>query len=790
MAEPKQRSIDLPPMLSRVLPSWVSPMWTTAERWRSVVRNQPIAIICREKLTAFLQASPWDIRAKLTDEQDALADDIRYYKEFVFKDFDTLFETMWQDALDLPIGGNVEAVRWEKNTLPVVENEDGVFQVTKSHPKGHVFEIVNIDGATLAPTFDRQFPIAQRTTDNMATPVFFSPNEVGRIVLTPRPEIKMKGYGMPPPQRIFLAISLLFRGDQYYANLLLDTPEAGVLDLIDMRKDEAEQWVSSFGSLMRGIDPLKVPVLYEHNQPAKWIPFGRPPTEMMFDSTTMKYGRITAAGYWMTLSDIGLEPGSETLAGGIRRQREMRLTGQGIVKEKTRNFINTQILPPYLEFEWVEQDDEAMSNKGRARLLNGQAFKAMIEGGILKPEEAQEQLVRDKLLSIELTAPVPALPLPLAADNQDATRDELERIPPSQGGLGDVGVRRADLGDTEISAVPRGPAHYDQLAAVLSEAFAEMGRRGGDAQLTRLIKAAARTQFAVTAKSLAGIDEGLLTEWSVERTKAWYGLSSAFDGVSSIQKADQRILDKITEMLERDGWWALPKTLSDKISTVIKGVFSEGAVVAAQLVQRFLYEEDLATSPDLIGLDFTLKNPRTIAELDANAADLVTRVNDGTKFYLKRIIVAGVDEGLSSPDIAQQIRDGGDVETILKDSGFLSGIISKAKREIGDMSRLRVDSIVNTEIARAETDGRVKQFGEIGLTRKRWAHTGPDVPCSVCQGNIDLGFVDMDHQFNSVFGEGTVNGPPAHPTVDHCHIEFDEDELKGKAGSLEFWDGK
>ncbi len=793
MADPRQRSIDLPPALTRILPSWVSPLWTDAARWRAVVRNQPVAIICREKLTNFLQASPWDIRAKDSSEQDALRDDITYYKDFVFADFDTDFDMLWQDALDLPIGGNSEIVRWPQGVLPSVETDEGEFRVTREHPKGHVFNLVHIDGATLLPTYDRQFPLMQRTTENMTNPIFFTPNEVGRIVLTPRTEMQMKGFGMPPPQRIYLALTLLYRGDQYYANLLLDTPEAGILDLINMEKDAANDWVSSFGALMRGIDPFKVPVLYGHDKPAAWIPFGRPPTEMMFDSTTMKYARITAAGYWMTLADIGLEPGSETLAGGIRRQREMRLTGQGIVKEKTKNLINKQVLPPYLEFHWIEQDDEALSNRGRARLLNAQALKAMVEARIITQTDAQEQLLKDKLLSVELEAPpepVQMLPAPAQNGTGTETNEELERVPPSQGGRGDIGVNRADLGSTDISAVPPGSVHYDQMAVIVREAFAEMQKRAGDAQLSRLIKAATRTQFEITAKSLADIDDTLLSQWTQERSKAWYGLTSAFDDIPDVQKADQRILDKIAEMLERDTWWSLPKSLSDSVSQIIKSAFAEGAVTAASLVQRFLYEEDLATSPDLIDLDFSLKNPQTIAEIEEKGAELVTRVNDGTKFYLKRIIVAGVDEGLSSPDIVTRIRDGESVETILRNSGFVETVIRKAKREIGDMARLRVDSIVNTEIARAETDGRVKQFGEIGLTRKRWAHTGPDTPCAVCQANIDLGFVAMDYKYDSVFGQGTVSGPPAHPTVDHCHIKFDEDELKDKAGSLNYWDGR
>ena len=210
------------------------------------------------------------------------------------------------------------------------------------------------------------------------------------------------------------------------------------------------------------------------------------------------------------------------------------------------------------------------------------------------------------------------------------------------------------------------------------------------------------------------------------------------------------------------------------------------------MVQELLYTEGLVKDPVIIGLNFNLTNPTTLAQLDANAAQLVSRVNDGTKFYLKRIITSGVEEGLASPSIAQQIRDGASVETVLKEAGYTEGVVRKSMEEIGAMTDARTNSIVNTEIARAETDGRVGQWQEMGLTRKRWVHTGgtgPGDPCPVCVANIDMGFVPIDHMYMSVFGDADTLGPPAHPQVDHCHIEFDENELIGKAGTLDVWTG-
>ena len=799
MAEPKPKSLQIPPFLRRYLPDFLTPMWVEAARWRNVVRNEPTAIICRDRLIVYAQAQPWNVTAKNIKDEKKLEEDIAYYKNFVLSDFDILIDLIWQDALDLPVGGNVELVRWPGNVLPVIERDGETFRVTQPNPKGHIFKLVPIDGATVVPTHDPEFPVMQKLQGDLNNAVFFSQNEIARVVLTPRPEIRVKGYGMPPPQRIYMAISLLYYGNQYYARLLLDTPEAGILDLLDMSQQDAEDWVSSYQNLLQGVDPLKIGVLYQHTQAAKWIPFGRPPSEMSYDSVTLKQQRIVAAGYWLTLQDIGLDPSGKTMAGEIRRQRETRLTGFGLVREKTKNFINKDVLPPYLEFSWIEKDDEALAATGRARLLNAQALKAMVEPGIIQVEDAQAQLKKDGLLTVELQpkpkeAPVPALPSApkngaLPGGDDDQTKDELKRVPPSAGGRGEAGrTQKAVLGDPAISAVEPGSSNFDRLGLVFKNAFDAMLKRMGDIQLRRLIKAALKAQFPVAAKALVNLSEADRAQWAEERFKAWFGEASIFDEISQVQKVDKLTLEDLERLLEDDRWWELPPETIAEVLEVLDLAFSEGATVAAEMVQQFLYEEGLVNSPDLIGFNFDLKNPVTLAELDAKAAQMVRHVNDGTKFYLKRIILAGTDEGLASDEIARRIAEGDSLDEILKDSQLIPKVVQRARQEIEGLSEARIRAIVGNEIAKAETDGRIKQWTKQGLTTKRWVHTGVDTPCPVCQANIDEGFVPINHMYTTVFGKADSLGPTGHPHC-HCHAEFDEDELIAKAGELNTWSG-
>jgi hypothetical protein len=600
-----------------------------------------------------------------------------------------------------------------------------------------------------------------------------------------------------------MAISLLYYGNQYYARLLLDTPEAGILDLLDMSQQDAEDWVSSYQNLLQGVDPLKIGVLYQHTQAAKWIPFGRPPSEMSYDSVTLKQQRIVAAGYWLTLKDIGLDPAGGTLAGEIRRQRETRLTGFGMVREKTKNFINNDVLPPYLEFAWIEKDDEAMAATGRARLLNAQALKAMVEGGLIQAEDGRAQLKKDGLLTIELqprpkeipSPPTPQTPakngaLPPRSDNEAQTDRELKRVPPSDGGRGEVGqTQRAVLGDPAISAVEPGSSNFDRLGLVFKNAFGEMLKRMGDIQLRRLIRAALKAQFPIASKAIVNLSEADRQQWADERFKSWFGEESIFDQIPQVQKVDKQALDELEKLLENDRWWELPPEIIADVLEVLNLAFSEGATVAAEMVQQFLYEEGLVNSPDLIGFNFDLKNPVTINRLNTDAATMVRRVNDGTKFYLKRIITAGVDEGVSSQEIALRIQEGQGLDQILKESELVAKVTNRARQEIEQLTPTRLESIVNTEINRAETNGRIAQWTNQGLTRKAWKHTGPDTPCPICVGNIEMGLVDIDFLYPSVFGEADTLGPPGHPKTCHCHVEFDEAELIKRAGELNAWAG-
>ena len=56
-----QRAIHIPTFLSRILPYYGQPAWLAAQHWRQFVRNQPVAIVCRDTLMNNMLNLEWDI---------------------------------------------------------------------------------------------------------------------------------------------------------------------------------------------------------------------------------------------------------------------------------------------------------------------------------------------------------------------------------------------------------------------------------------------------------------------------------------------------------------------------------------------------------------------------------------------------------------------------------------------------------------------------------------------------------------------------------------------------------
>ena len=400
--EPRQKSIDISDLfLTRFTPPWSRPASLPANMWRAWVLNQPVAIVCRETLIANLLSLDWKITPRESKYKEELEPTIKYYTKLFSHggeysglglDFGGLIEWIVGDLLDIPFGGAAEIGRKGDTET------------------GRVQWIRPIDGGTLFPTLNQEFPLVQYYPSYSTDVVVFRPWEMSRTYMSPHSFILREGWGMAPPEKVYFALDLLTKGDKYYANLLLDIPTAGILDLGDMEKSSAEEWITAFKTFVNdNTTSFKIPVLYEHNNKTEFIPFGKVPNDIMFNHITLKYAALVAAAYGMSLSDIGLGTTSasgETLAGSIRQERRTRKTGHARTKAKAKWFFD-QILPDNLEFNWIDYDDELNVAMGRARLASSQAFTTWMNDGVLSPLEVRQQIIQDGLMSVSIPDEIP-----------------------------------------------------------------------------------------------------------------------------------------------------------------------------------------------------------------------------------------------------------------------------------------------------------------------------------------------------------------------------------------------
>jgi len=430
---PGQRSSPGGPLLNflfRSVPSWMAPNWQSAAIWRGFVASVPVATVCRNTAINQLTALDWKIVARDSNKTDELKAKIKYNTRLLDNeglydglDFTGRLEWLGKDILDLPFGMAAEVGR---------ENDD---------PNGKIIWLRCLDGGTLLPSLNADFPVIQRVPNMPIEPIAFPSYSIVRQYMSPRPDIWFEGWGMAPPEQIYLALELMKRGDKYYAELLTNTPQVGILDLGDTEKDTALEWMKEAQDLFAGTDPMKIPVLYEHTTKAEWIPFNMNPNELMFDRVTARYVEIICAGYGMSPSDIGMggsSNGGETLSGTIRSERNTKKNINSVLKKKFKSFFD-KILPEELEFTWIDFDSDQNVAQGRARLANAQASEIFIRNHEFSPQEFRAQALVDGLVTVSVPETLDESKVDWPASGNTTSPGLLgEKVSAENGGRGEV----------------------------------------------------------------------------------------------------------------------------------------------------------------------------------------------------------------------------------------------------------------------------------------------------------------------------------------------------------------
>lgn len=389
--KPTQKSvlyIDSAPyqVLNRV------PSFLTSERWR-MTAAEPTNAAYQGHLIRALKLSYKFVPRRGEDPKSAkITQIVDYYNElFERSNWDVMKAAFEKDSYDLPFGGALEIGWWPDNAF------GGKF------PAGYPAWIVQVDAGTMAINQARsngKYPFCQIDPNDTQRIIPFQKREIARLIYLPQTSLRLRGYQRSPVEQNFAIIQALARLFEYDMKTLSDTPIAGILDLADFSEADAIEWAKGFQEMMSGIESIKIPILYEHEKPARFIPFGD--TQRDSKEQWKHYAEKCGNPYGLTIGSLGLYEHDRTLAGARIQRITTQRTGVGGFAWDEKNAINRQLFPPGcpVKFDWDVPEIEDVVKRRQAEGIRIAYLGQMVQAGALKPEDMLEQSIEDDIFTI------------------------------------------------------------------------------------------------------------------------------------------------------------------------------------------------------------------------------------------------------------------------------------------------------------------------------------------------------------------------------------------------------
>jgi len=434
-----RRSIKAaPPYITRSPLYMTNPTLFTMEQWRTIAK-EPITRLCIRHILRELVSLEWEIVPKDPGKDSAQIALLSTILEDADDGdgWDAWLSRVVQDALELPIGG--------------------VSEIVADDATGLIGGLYHIDGATVFPTYDPQVPFAQFNPYNSAQKIYFEKGDIMRLLFMPQVDIRRKPYQESPIESAFRAIEGLSFMYVYYMKQLSDTPVAGILDLMDMTQEEAQEWAIAFREMFNEIDPLKVPVLYDHTKPARFIPFGRTPQDIALVDQFKRFAEMVTSAFGLSIGDLRLFEHDRTLAGVEASQRVTERAGIGFYAQALEDMINKNILfyrKSGFKFRFIL--GTAGADMQMIQLNNSRAQMLMTLTGnqpLVKPKDAQKQVMAWNMLDVKLTGmpQPPGLPGLDMFGGGGESMDEEDSLNTMDEGSDDVGGLAAESKSPEQS---------------------------------------------------------------------------------------------------------------------------------------------------------------------------------------------------------------------------------------------------------------------------------------------------------------------------------------------------
>jgi hypothetical protein len=416
----------------------------------------------------------------------------------------------------------------------------------------------------------------------------------------------------------------------------------------------------------------------------------------------------------------------------------------------------------------------------------------MIVAGVLTEEEVRAQWIADGLISVPISEKIPPEAQAMIDLKTQGTQNLLDAktkrnpdtsdvigdpVAPDKGGWGDLKQEKAKLDDTVL---------LDSLDMAFKSSFDKMLSKDLESRITRLVWKAAKIFFpqALTVgKSLTREEVLIWGEWFDETL---FGEPTE-DTPEVVTKALTNYMTEMESELEQEeDWWMLELAVGT-LAALYAMAYESGLKYSASDMARHLYFRGLLSYPDLTQPFSVATNKSIQDELTRMAEETLANVNNGTKFYLSRIVLSKVKEAFTTEEVLSKIMDGATVENILSDVIFTKGLVSDILGELNLVMNSRVEVISEFELDKITNKAIVDEYNKVGLTKKAWECYGKN-PCNHCQENRKAGFVPLSFVYVSPMGG--VLRPTAHPHCE-CGLKYDGGELASLAteGKFNIWYG-
>ena len=464
----RPKSIQQPALyLTRSLFRFSDPTGLMAPQWRLIAR-EPVNRSAQRFIIRELSALEWLITS--TRRNDPRVDEYVENWDAIFEDgqgWNVWLSRMVEDTCTLPFGGACE-VGYRGDELEWT---------------------LHVDATTLLPTYERLAPYVQVNPDNATQRVYFKRNQLRRLRVSPRPDIRYKEYQISPTEDAFLEIEALSKIYLYYMQELTDTPPLGILDMMDFSESEVVQWARNFREMIEGVDPIKVPLLYDHEKPATFIPFGRSPQDLNIVEQFKRFAELLLSKYGLSIGDLRLFEHDSTKAGERVSQLVTERQGIGFWAAIIADFV-TSLLPQGLTFSFKQPRPErelVEANRKSVQLAMLQAAtgsKALISVKDAVEEAEALQLFTTPVKPLDEDEQPPAPVPPQLQQPEDVQETEEEQDADADRDLTKAYVEK-QLGAWKH---PEPPAR-ERLEDIIRRAFAGIGEAVPPAGVGEIIDA-------------------------------------------------------------------------------------------------------------------------------------------------------------------------------------------------------------------------------------------------------------------------------------------------------------